>query len=273
YGCVVDVYIAKKKSLEGKPFGFVRFIKVQDANKLEEHLNSIQTGSVKIRVNLAKFARKKSMAYSEFQEVGRKNTDPRSYTGVRVKTRSYANVVKKDRCSMVEVRKLEGNSQKMRNSEENVQASKVERKHIEISTGLTNNDWLNRALVGDLLSYDSLENVADICDEEGLNAASGKYIGGMKVLLIFETEKEANDVLSSGHQSVSRWINNIQRWDSNYKTRQHLSWIYIEGLPLSVWCSVSFLKIATLFGKVIVPEECSTDSPQLVLGKVCILTS
>ncbi|PWA85175.1 RNA-directed DNA polymerase, eukaryota [Artemisia annua] len=273
YGCVVDVYIAKKKSLEGKSFGFVRFIKVQDANKLEKHLNSIQSGDVKIRVNLAKFARKKPMVYPEFEKVDSKKGEPRYYTGVMDKTRSFANVVKRDRCSMAEERKLVGESQKMRNSEENVQASKVERKHIEISSGLTNNDWLNRALVGDLLSHEFMENVAVICEEEGLNAVSVKYIGGMKVLMIFETEKEANDVLSSGHQSVSRWINNIQRWDSNCETGQRLAWIYIQGLPLSVWCSTAYSKIASLWGKVIVPEECPIDSPQLVFGKVCFLTS
>lgn len=49
-------------------------------------------------------------------------------------------------------------------------------------------------------------------------------------------------------------------------------WLIIRGVPLNVWCSKSFSIIASIWGRILVPEPCSIDDQQLMYGKVCIMT-
>ncbi|GJS68656.1 putative RNA-directed DNA polymerase, eukaryota, reverse transcriptase zinc-binding domain protein [Tanacetum coccineum] len=55
---VVDVYIAYKLSKIGKRFGFVRFIKMENQQKLLENLNQIWIGSYKLFASMARFEKK-----------------------------------------------------------------------------------------------------------------------------------------------------------------------------------------------------------------------
>ncbi|GJU06928.1 RNA-directed DNA polymerase, eukaryota [Tanacetum coccineum] len=54
----VDVYIARKLSKIGKRFGFVRFIEMENQQKLLEDLNQIWIGSYKLFASMARFEKK-----------------------------------------------------------------------------------------------------------------------------------------------------------------------------------------------------------------------
>lgn len=55
YGRISDVYIAKKKTLNGKTFGFARFTDIQNPKAFESTLNSITVGTQRISVNIARY--------------------------------------------------------------------------------------------------------------------------------------------------------------------------------------------------------------------------
>lgn len=57
WGKVVDIYVSKKKSKTGQPFGFVRFVEVTDIGRLENVLDQIWITLFKLMVNLARFER------------------------------------------------------------------------------------------------------------------------------------------------------------------------------------------------------------------------
>ncbi|GJV67919.1 hypothetical protein Tco_1483428 [Tanacetum coccineum] len=59
---------------------------------------------------------------------------------------------------------------------------------------------------------------------------------------------------------------------SDLKTEDRITWLRIEGLPIHVWCSEAFSHIASVWGTVLIPDECETNDPNFVYGKVCILT-
>nr|GEU64528.1 nucleotide-binding alpha-beta plait domain-containing protein [Tanacetum cinerariifolium] len=67
YGHVVDSYIHFKKSKAGKIFGFVRFIKVFNEERLVNNLCTIWMGRLKLHANSAKFKRpsKKDSIYQD----------------------------------------------------------------------------------------------------------------------------------------------------------------------------------------------------------------
>nr|GEV63966.1 RNA-directed DNA polymerase, eukaryota [Tanacetum cinerariifolium] len=64
----------------------------------------------------------------------------------------------------------------------------------------------------------------------------------------------------------------LQPWTSELKTEDRITWLRIEGLPIHVWCSEAFSQIASVWGTVLIPDECETNDPNFVYGKVCILT-
>nr|GEU47366.1 RNA-directed DNA polymerase, eukaryota [Tanacetum cinerariifolium] len=57
YGHVVDAYILDRRSKAGKRFGFVRFIKVFDMDRLISNLCTIWVGRFKLHANVAQFLR------------------------------------------------------------------------------------------------------------------------------------------------------------------------------------------------------------------------
>ncbi|GJZ52781.1 RNA-directed DNA polymerase, eukaryota [Tanacetum coccineum] len=57
YGTVLDVYIPKKVSKQGKPFAFARFNKVTDVDQLIKNLRSVWLGNFHMYANVARFNR------------------------------------------------------------------------------------------------------------------------------------------------------------------------------------------------------------------------
>nr|GFC61270.1 hypothetical protein [Tanacetum cinerariifolium] len=62
YGCIVDSFIANKKSRVGKRFGFVRFIGVKNEEELANALATIWIGSYHLFAAEARFKRKETYA-------------------------------------------------------------------------------------------------------------------------------------------------------------------------------------------------------------------
>jgi hypothetical protein len=52
-----DVYVARKRSRYGEPYGFVKFSNVRDVNKLTKALNAVWFGHFRVRASVAMFDR------------------------------------------------------------------------------------------------------------------------------------------------------------------------------------------------------------------------
>jgi hypothetical protein len=54
-GILEDVYVAKKRNIHGKPYGFVKFSNVKDVTKLEKALNAVSFGHFRVSASVARF--------------------------------------------------------------------------------------------------------------------------------------------------------------------------------------------------------------------------
>ncbi|GKG12708.1 hypothetical protein Tco_0346945, partial [Tanacetum coccineum] len=52
-----------------------------------------------------------------------------------------------------------------------------------------------------------------------------------------------------------------------------ITWLSISGLPPNLWTPESFHTIASIWGNVIIPEECNSRQFNSTTGRVCILTT
>nr|GEY44679.1 nucleotide-binding alpha-beta plait domain-containing protein [Tanacetum cinerariifolium] len=91
YGHVVDVFIHDRITKAGKRFGFVRFIKVLDMDRLINNLCTVWVGHNKIHANVARFQREP--LHKQSNEVNNKGTNNVNH-GAKGMTNSYAHVVK-----------------------------------------------------------------------------------------------------------------------------------------------------------------------------------
>lgn len=57
FGVVVDIFIPKKKTKDGKEFDFVRFRDVQNKDQLEKDVRGVYIGPNRLSFNLARFGR------------------------------------------------------------------------------------------------------------------------------------------------------------------------------------------------------------------------
>jgi hypothetical protein len=56
-GILEDVYVAKKRNMHGKPYGFLKFSNVKDVTKLEKALNAVSFGQFCVSASVARFDR------------------------------------------------------------------------------------------------------------------------------------------------------------------------------------------------------------------------
>ncbi|GKF14511.1 nucleotide-binding alpha-beta plait domain-containing protein, partial [Tanacetum coccineum] len=57
YGNVIDAFIPNRRSKSGHRFGFVRFIKIKDIDRLVNNLCTVWVGRLRIHANIARFQR------------------------------------------------------------------------------------------------------------------------------------------------------------------------------------------------------------------------
>nr|GEZ49893.1 hypothetical protein [Tanacetum cinerariifolium] len=88
YGTILDVYIPKKLSKQGKPFAFARFNRVNDVESLIRNLRLVWMGNFHLFANVARFS-KESTSNTSIP-----NTKPKASTHVHVSSSTFANVVK-----------------------------------------------------------------------------------------------------------------------------------------------------------------------------------
>ncbi|GKD47852.1 nucleotide-binding alpha-beta plait domain-containing protein, partial [Tanacetum coccineum] len=97
YGTVVDAFIPNRRSKAGKRFGFVRFIKIFDVDRLVNNLCTIWVGRFKLHANIARFQRpplNKNNSQSSHNK-GDQSAPKDLYkeSGENVNSKSYAHVV------------------------------------------------------------------------------------------------------------------------------------------------------------------------------------
>nr|GFB98236.1 nucleotide-binding alpha-beta plait domain-containing protein [Tanacetum cinerariifolium] len=91
YGHVVDVFIPDRRTKAGKGFGFVRFIKVLDIDRLINNLCTVWVGRKKIHANVARFQRE--LLQKQSNNVNNNGTNMFNH-GAKGMTNSYVHGVK-----------------------------------------------------------------------------------------------------------------------------------------------------------------------------------
>ncbi|CAI9264957.1 unnamed protein product [Lactuca saligna] len=263
YGTIVDLYLARKRNIKNKRFGFVRFIRIENISEFERKLNGIWIGNYKLRVNLARFQRKSTAnlrstmppnghgqtkqpyGYPHLHSFQPNNQDAQKCT------KSYAEVVAGDKLP-----------------KETTNPTPIRMTSFEETR-----EFMKRALVGKVENFQALMNVRAFPEVEECPTVVMRYLGGLKMLVEFESEAAKSKFLVDGRQIWKPWFKTMYNWNPKENFNVRIASIMIFGVPQHAWCEEAFSVIARKWGTVIIPEECATDNPSMVFGRVGILTS
>lgn len=245
-GKIFDIYIGGKKNRRKQNFAFIRYAGVIDTHGMELKMNGVRFRGVTLLANLAKYQKERS---NRMQISSRKPNvlDAAPKFNFRSRdSRTFAQVA-----AGVNVAH-QGNSPP-----------------IVLNAKTAMSEWTKKTLlIGEALSLDHIANLP----EHTFTYENTKYLGGLKLGIKFGSSKEASEFLEdrSRWHEWFKWLTMDMNTDVQY---ERLAWLKITGVPLRYWNTNNFSKIASKFGKVIIPFESLYDRKDLTMGKVGVITS
>ncbi|GJV52222.1 RNA-directed DNA polymerase, eukaryota [Tanacetum coccineum] len=236
YGTVVDVFIPDRKSKAGKRFVFVRFIKVDNVDRLVGNLCTLWIGRMHLHANVARFDR-----------------PPIHSSRPNISTRPAANGAS----SFASV--LKGNPNTFN--------------HIASSPAMVLDDEcvverdLDNFVMGEVKDFSSINNLRVLLSNEGFRCELA-YLGGLWVMI--ELTSVQTKMRFMKHVGVASWFSQLCKAQPDFVSRERIVWIDIEGVPLHAWSRPTFSKIGSRWGEVIELEDNKEDC--FARKRICIKT-
>ncbi|GJT62689.1 RNA-directed DNA polymerase, eukaryota [Tanacetum coccineum] len=236
YGTVIDSYIPNRRANTGKRFGFVRFIKAHDVERLINNLCTIWIGSFKLHANIAKFQRppvNKNVSQSPKQN--QYSTNPKEHSKVSglkrnnysyaydVQTGSHHHFVRDDKPAIV------------------------------LEESCINQREFTLAVMGKVKEFGSLSNLKLALANEGFENILLRYLGGYWVMTEFHSTDTKKKFMAN--VGVSSWFSIIQQASNDFLIDERVTWVDLEGIPLKVWSLKTFERIASKWGELLFVED------------------
>ncbi|KAF5821201.1 putative RNA recognition motif domain, nucleotide-binding alpha-beta plait domain superfamily [Helianthus annuus] len=278
YPNLEDAFVPKKKDRMGNKFGFIRLSNVARIHDWVQELAKIRIDGAVIGVKIALFNRDGSKRVG----AGKGNATEVSGTKPVPEVPFHAEMdpeVPQDKgfggaCGQgASIKGGTGRSYAQilmgldKDQEVNLQVRVEEVPNLPVS------GWGEKALVGEAKSFVGLESLF-LEHSSGLPpGVSLKYLGGLRVLLVFQNPEEAMLFLAEKEEVWSKWLASLSSWKGQLLDFQRLAWLSIKGVPLDLWDKSTFNAIGGKFGRIFQPSTDSTDDGFLLSGSVGILVS
>ncbi|GJS15404.1 RNA-directed DNA polymerase, eukaryota, reverse transcriptase zinc-binding domain protein [Tanacetum coccineum] len=252
YEIVVDAFIPDRRSKAGKRFGFVRFIKIFDVDRLVNNLCTIWVGRFKLHANIARFQRpplNKNNSQSSHNK-GDQSAPKDFYkeSGENVNSKSYAHVV---------------------NAGPHQFHKKEDSPAIVLDETYANKTDYSLALLGKVKDFTSLTNLNVVLANEGFVNVKLKYMGGFWVMIVFTSEGAKETFRSK--VGIGSWFAQLLQASNSFFVDERVTWIDIEGIPLKVWSKNTFSRITSKWGELLDFDE--QEDGYLHSKRVCIKTT
>ncbi|GJX99122.1 nucleotide-binding alpha-beta plait domain-containing protein [Tanacetum coccineum] len=254
YGHVVDSFIPNKRSINGKRFGFVRFINVFNKERLVNNLSTVWIGRHKLQANLARFERTlRTPLKKPNHDKGESEKFFSSGGAVNLKKgeglNSYVGAVMN---KLVDNHSVEVQSQPAFVLDEDC---------------LLDYDY-SLALMGKVSDFGLLNNLKTTLIKEGFDKFILKYLGGFWVLIEFHS-KEILEKFKS-HVGVGSWFTSLEYASDSFYVDERVVWLDIEGIPMKAWTPNTFNKVSAKWGELIFVED--KENMSLNSKRICIKT-
>ncbi|GKC25876.1 RNA-directed DNA polymerase, eukaryota [Tanacetum coccineum] len=172
YGSVVDAFIPNRRSKVGKRFGFVRFVKVFDVDRLVNNLCTIWVDRFKHQANKARFQRhpknSSNVKYSKKGDEKPASNVGSKDSGIQGYSNSYIHVVIRGTQPLI--------------------VEEESKPTLVLDESCLNQNYFSTCLVGKVKEFSSLTDLKVVFANEGFDNIKLKYMGGYWVMIEFQSE-------------------------------------------------------------------------------------
>ncbi|GKA52179.1 RNA-directed DNA polymerase, eukaryota [Tanacetum coccineum] len=237
YGTVVDVFIPNRMSKAGKRFAFVRFIKVDNVERLVGNLCTLWIGRKHLQANVARFDR---------DSIPSKRV-PHKFNHVAPTPTSFVSAVK------------------------GVSSPPIP---LASSPALVLDDScmvardLDNFVMGEVRQFSSINNLSVLLHNEGFMNIEIVYLGGLWVMIKLGSAKTKLKFMK--HTGVASWFVRLCNAQNDFVASDRIVWVDIEGVPLHAWSHATFHKIGSQWGEVMELEDGNEDL--FARKRLCIKT-
>nr|GEV38291.1 nucleotide-binding alpha-beta plait domain-containing protein [Tanacetum cinerariifolium] len=238
YGHVVDTFIPNKRSMNGKRFGFVRFINVFNDERLVNNLNTVWIDRFKLHANIAQFHRppisssKNTKKGGEDTKGGSPKLQMTDHSKLNANTKvghSYVGVVK--------------------GGKELVNGGVESTPTIVLGDECVRTGNVSKALLGRVKEFAYLANLKMALINEGFVDIKIKYMGELWVMLEFSSEESTK--LFRDNVSTNVWFSQVIEANNEFETDGRITWVEVEGIPFNLWTRNTLKRIAVKWGELL----------------------
>ncbi|GJZ73409.1 RNA-directed DNA polymerase, eukaryota, partial [Tanacetum coccineum] len=236
YGTVVDVFIPNKKSKVGKRFAFVRFIKVDNLDRLIQNLNTIWIGRFHLFANPVRFERPNKPTLNTNNNADAHNLSRgNEKVKVHVQQGSFANIVSGQPPVGVYGPSISSSPAMM------------------LDESCVIDCDLSKNFMGKVKDVSLISKLRTLFMDEGFTVGQLLYLGGMWVMI--ECVNAESKVKMMRHSGVKSWFSTIRNATLDFVSDECIVWVDIEGIPLNVWSRETFKRIGKKWGDVMDIED------------------
>ncbi|KAI3692865.1 hypothetical protein L6452_32690 [Arctium lappa] len=133
--------------------------------------------------------------------------------------------------------------------------------------------WLSENLIGKVTNFDTLHRLGKLMEADGCGDLKLWYMGGLHVLVAFDSKDKAKCFLNQAKPSWSIWFEDLNFWTPNDNPKDRIASLVVSGLPPQAYSSEAFSLVTSSLGVTLIPDDCNLDNMILAAGRVVILTS
>ncbi|GJT74438.1 RNA-directed DNA polymerase, eukaryota [Tanacetum coccineum] len=221
----------------GKRFVFVRFIKVDNIDRLVGNLCTLWIGRMHLHANVVRFER--SPIHPSRPTYSTRSNNAGAST--------FATVLK---------------------GTVNIPSPPPSTPAMVLDDSCVVTRDLDLYVMGEVKQFSSISNLRVLLSNEGFQNVKLVYLGGLWVMIELESLKTKKKLMQ--HVGVASWFNRLCNAQSDFVSRERIVWVDIEGVPLYAWSRATFNKIGSKWGEVMELEESKDDL--FARKRICIMT-
>nr|GEW64643.1 DNA polymerase zeta processivity subunit [Tanacetum cinerariifolium] len=195
YGTVVDVYIPNRKSKARKRFAFVRFIKVENVDRLVGNLYTLWIGRIHLHANVVRFERSPIHFSRPTNPIRSDNTGAPSFASA-----------------------LKGNP--------NIPLPISSSPAMVLDDSCVVTRDLDNYVIREVKQFSSINNLRVLLSNEGFQNLKLAYLGGLWVMIELESSKTKTKFMQ--HVGVASWFSHLCNAQSDFVSMERIVWVDIE---------------------------------------------
>ncbi|GKV40774.1 hypothetical protein SLEP1_g48377 [Rubroshorea leprosula] len=273
FGRLLEVYVPDRKDKYGRRFGFARFQDVKNTKALEEELDQIKIGGLKLHVNQPRFARqsKTVTANTYGNKVGFTLKGPAEQLKV-----SYADALKGGSRPSQGNNLAEGSRHpSTRMTNERMWVAKDQKhgwKGWSFNVDEKEYTWVEGSYVGTARAVELIPTLQEKFYMEGYFSLSLKPMGGKLVLMQCQDKEELQYLVENAGDWLAQWFDEVRPWTPSMVASDRFTWIKCQGVPLHAWGPKFFEDLSMFWGKLITLDDSTSNKKRFDAARFLIST-